>query len=609
MKLQSPFLQLPISFDAQALAEEVGRIPDSAWRPHPNGLPGNDALTLITTHGDPESDDLSGAMLPTPHLLACPYLMQTLEAIGATWGRSRLMRLSGMAEVTPHVDINYYWRERMRVHVPIVTQPTVRFQVADAEINMAEGECWIFDTWSRHCVINDASRARIHLVADTVGGEGIWPLIRGARPAGAEMAGWKAPLVRPDGDRRPELDYEMVNAPAVMSPWEMRAHIGFLAAEAQPHPALGPVRETLMRFTFLWQGLWARYGDAGEGLDRYRRLLDQTRAELGRQGVERIVLRNEMSFLGSLDNLVLLVALNDGAFAGSPERIAPQAAPALPSAPDPEFERPVFIVSSPRSGSTMLFESLAQAPGVFTIGDESHGLIEGVEAFSPPARGWESNRLDGSDAAPAAVAELRRRFRAELRDRDARRPPAGPARMLEKTPKNALRIPLLAAAFPEAHFIYLFREPREVLASMMEAWASGHFRTYSNLPGWPGPPWSLLLTPGWRELKGRPLAEIVADQWAKTTAILLDDLEALGADRWTAVDYGRLTADPKGELARLLDAVSLGADERVLKVDLPLSRYTVSPPDPDKWRRHEAELAPLLERLEPLAQRARRAAS
>ena len=53
--------------------------------------------------------------------------MQVMASIGAVWGRTRLMRLSGHAEVTPHVDINYYWRERVRVHVPIVTQPTRAF--------------------------------------------------------------------------------------------------------------------------------------------------------------------------------------------------------------------------------------------------------------------------------------------------------------------------------------------------------------------------------------------------------------------------------------------------------------------------------------------------
>ena len=104
MKLRVRFLQLPIRFDAERLAAEVAAIPESAWRAHPRGYPGNDALTLITTGGDPDSDARAGPMEPTPHLLACPYLMQVLEALGATWGRSRLMRLSGDAEVTPHID-------------------------------------------------------------------------------------------------------------------------------------------------------------------------------------------------------------------------------------------------------------------------------------------------------------------------------------------------------------------------------------------------------------------------------------------------------------------------------------------------------------------------
>ena len=112
-------------------------------------------------------------MRATAHLERCPYLQQVLYSIGATWGRTRLMRLSGQAEVTPHVDVNYYWRERVRVHVPIVTQPTVRFTCGDAKINMRAGECWLFDTWRMHNVVNDHVLPRIHLVADTVGGIGL----------------------------------------------------------------------------------------------------------------------------------------------------------------------------------------------------------------------------------------------------------------------------------------------------------------------------------------------------------------------------------------------------------------------------------------------------
>ncbi len=65
--------------------------------------------------------------------------------------------------------------------------------------------------------------------------------------------------------------------------------------------------------------------------------------------------------------------------------------------------------------------------------------------------------------------------------------------------------------------------------------------------GWPGPTWSFLLTPGWQALKGQPLGEIVARQWETATRIMLDDLQALPADDWASIDYGRFLADPQGK--------------------------------------------------------------
>ena len=153
MKLQVPFIQLPVLFDAERLATEVEALGHHAWRNSTQLNDGNSAITLITAYGDPASDALAGPMRPTPALLQCPYLQQVLAQLGATWGRARLMRLSGQAEVKAHVDINYYWRERMRVHVPIVTTPSVRFRCGDEEVHMGRGECWVFDTWRRHQVL------------------------------------------------------------------------------------------------------------------------------------------------------------------------------------------------------------------------------------------------------------------------------------------------------------------------------------------------------------------------------------------------------------------------------------------------------------------------
>jgi hypothetical protein len=252
---------------------------------------------------------------------------------------------------------------------------------------------------------------------------------------------------------------------------------------------------------------------------------------------------------------------------------------------------------------------LAQAPGVYTIGGESHGLIEGVQGLGVLAQNFDSNCLGEEHARPEIIAELRERFSRQLRDRDGKPAPAGRVRMLEKTPKNALRIPFLAKVFPEARFIFLYRDPRQVLSSMMEAWESGRFVTYPNLPGWSGErPWSLLLTPGWRDLTHLPLERIVAAQWASATQILLDNLEALPADRWTTARYDALMEDPNAEITRLCAATGLEWD-RNLGGELPIARHTVSKPDDNKWRGRADAIDAVTPSIAAVLERAARAAA
>ena len=259
---------------------------------------------------------------------------------------------------------------------------------------------------------------------------------------------------------------------------------------------------------------------------------------------------------------------------------------------------PIFIVSTPRSGSTLLFETLSQAPGLFTIGTESHGLIERIPGLSPRDRDWQSNRLTAAEATAERVGALADAFYAELFDRD-RTPAAGRVRMLEKTPKNALRVPFFDAAWPDATFVYLYRDARQTISSMIEAWLSGRFRTYPRLPGWTGHPWSLLLVPGWQQLIGQRLERIVAQQWVTTTELLVNDLRSLPAGRVRAIVYNELVDEPQGVVSPL--AQSLGLDwDRTLGTQLPLSKTTVSRPDKEKWRLIE----PVIEAVWPMVEKA-----
>lgn len=618
MKLTTPFVQLPLQFDAGLMAREIEALGEHAWLPHPQRYAGNDFLPLISAHGEPTNEAFEGPMRPTEYLERCPYLIDVLTTLGAALGRTRLMRLSGNAEVSPHVDVNYYWRDRMRVHVPVITQPTVGFYCGGAQVNMAPGECWIFDTWSRHRVVNDAERARIHLVADTVGGEGFWNHVLGGRAPGQPAPHWSPRTISPNGADIAGLDLESINVPVVMTPWEARDHINFLLADAVPNqPNLAGVYQATTRFLHAWRALWSIYGEAEAGWPRYRKVLDDLIADLKTTRAESLRLRSGANFLTCLFNMVINFAVSDherDLSAGeqrvdvaAPEPVVPAV---LPREPDPVFERPVFIVNPPRSGSSLLFETLTQAKNVYTVGGESHALIEGVAALGVQARNFDSNRLDRADATPAIVAELRTRFANALRERGGRSPVRGARlRMLEKTPKNALRIPFLAAAFPEARFVYLYRDPREVLASMLEAWESGRFRTYPNLPGWEGElTWSLLLTPGWRDLSGLPLNQIVAAQWKAATETMLDDLDAIPADRRFVARYADLIADPGKEVGRLCGELDFEWD-RALGSELPVAAHTVSKPREDKWRAREAEIEAVLPRIADVIERAKRASA
>ena len=259
----------------------------------------------------------------------------------------------------------------------------------------------------------------------------------------------------------------------------------------------------------------------------------------------------------------------------------------------PALDRPVFIVAAPRSGSTLLYEALSRVSSFWTLDGEAHLEFERVPGWHPRYHRYDSNRLTAADVDPGRRLALLHGFAARLMDRGrrrwlalqpAQRPPA--LRFLEKTPKNALRVPLIKALFPDARFVFLVREPRANVSSLMEAWRSGRFVTYRHLPGWTGLPWSMLLPPGWRALGGEPLERLAALQWRSANETAMDDLSQLPAADWIAVTYETLIAEPARGLELLCAFADIPCDVPLSSGDasLPLSRHTLTPPDPRKWR-------------------------
>jgi len=620
MRLGKPFYRLPVRFDADRLRAEVAELPSSAWAAHPSEIEGNSSVRLISVDGG-ENDEVNGTMLPTRHLQQCPYMLQVLASFGVVWSRSRLMRLQPHAVVPEHADINYHWFNRVRLHIPVITRPEVQFHCDGQVVHMAAGEAWVFDNWRLHRVDNPTDDIRIHLVADTSGTSSFWQFVAQSEQAGIQPrrfnydAARNVPLLTERAPPRP------VMLPAEVDLLSLDLRNELVAADDTPQSRAQLQRYHAMLDGFCrdWRQLYLLHGESETGAAEYGRMRDALRAASRSHGEGLSMRANRVAAHVVLDGRLLRHLLNFPSQQPSPPpppiRAAPQPATSVPgpSAPRPQrltrsqLKDPLFIVAAPRSGSTLLFETLAVTPQLYTLGGEAHWLVERIPQLKPGAPGVESNRLTAGDCTPDIEHLIVAGVLENLRDARGRviesRP--GALRLLEKTPKNALRIPFFARVFPDARFIFLWREPRGNLGSIIDAWNSGDWTTYRDLEGWDGS-WSMLLPPGWQALRGRPLEEIAAYQWESTNRIVMDDLNLLASDRWISVSYEDFLDDPANSTRRLCEFAGIQFDaalsERVTGT-LPLARYTYSPPMADKWRRHEAAILRVLPSIEATWQR------
>jgi Sulfotransferase family len=272
--------------------------------------------------------------------------------------------------------------------------------------------------------------------------------------------------------------------------------------------------------------------------------------------------------------------------------------PSQPGTDDP-LVSPIFVVAPPRAGSRLIARALRELPEIWTASGKAGALLSCIPDLDPPD-GRRAGRLLADDCRE----EVRDRVLGHLRagGLPRRRHGHGPPRLFDASPRNALIVPFLEACFPDARFVYVHRAPVDALAESFAVWRAGTARTYPALPGWTGPPWSFLLVPGWQDLIGRPLAEIVTEQWVRTMRLLLADLERLSPRSWCVTDHDTLLTKPRRELARVLAFLSLDAGYAAATAQALPGRPALSAAQITVARR---ELGPYLARTEDLAARAR----
>lgn len=159
-------------FDPVLLAGDLARVHESWWMRHRGHYHdgGWESVSLWAPRGDlREQTSLGGEFEATPALAFCPYLAHVLEQFPARRNRVRLMRLRPGGHILRHSDpLHTIARGLVRLHVPVLTNPDVRFVVNDVRLPLKAGETWHVDVRFPHEVANLGATMRVHLVMDMV---------------------------------------------------------------------------------------------------------------------------------------------------------------------------------------------------------------------------------------------------------------------------------------------------------------------------------------------------------------------------------------------------------------------------------------------------------
>jgi hypothetical protein len=210
-----------------------------------------------------------------------------------------------------------------------------------------------------------------------------------------------------------------------------------------------------------------------------------------------------------------------------------------------------FVVGCPRSGTTLLRAMLDSHPQL-AIPGESYFVVELAPRFRK--RVWRRFDRDGFAAALVAHERFQQWGISEeaVRDTLARAAPAdysdalrtvyqlyatqaGKTRFGDKTPNYVLQLPLLGALFPEARFVHIVRDGRDVALSV------------TGIPEW-GP----------KRVPGG------ARYWVDHVAAGREAGAALGPARYFEVRYEDLVAEPEHWLRAVCRFVDLPFDTAML---------------------------------------------
>ena len=189
-------------------------------------------------------------------------------------------------------------------------------------------------------------------------------------------------------------------------------------------------------------------------------------------------------------------------------------------------------------------------------------------------------------------------------------------RVLDKTPPNTYRIEYLKKAFPDAKFIYLTRDGKTNISSLIDAWrtktgkwgfAFRKFYDYKGklkIKGYDGDVWKFTNPPGWEDYMDKPLEEVCAFQWLSAHEFSLNSFSKMNPDDFIQVRYEDLTSNPADLIKKICDFAEIEFSGDLKKVTEELPQVSqVSKPNPDKWMKNKEMIERILPKIKDMQEK------
>lgn len=117
----------------------------------------------IDLHKEPGWDRLAAVAFPVMH-----EIIQRAYPPGGTIIRAMAAKLLAGGKITPHVDSHPSFHRGHRIHIPITTNPRVRFMIDGRPHKLLPGQAYEINNQKSHSVMNKGKEDRITFIFDYV---------------------------------------------------------------------------------------------------------------------------------------------------------------------------------------------------------------------------------------------------------------------------------------------------------------------------------------------------------------------------------------------------------------------------------------------------------